>query len=119
MNKSVVAGLGCLVAVLAATSIARADCTEVKVGTDKAPRFSPPLGEKVIGAGRLQFYSAPDLHCRMKGVFIIPNDSVIAYGQTDDGWTSVMYMKGNYDQGWVRSSRLKVTGTMGPSYDHE
>jgi hypothetical protein len=117
MRKPVVAILACLLTPLVASSVARAACKKVTVGTDKAPRFAPPLAAKVIGAGRLHFHSAPDFHCRMKGVFVIPNDSLVAYGQTDDGWTSVMYIKGNYDLGWVRSSRLKTTGTIAPSYE--
>ena len=82
-----------------------------------APIYSPPLGQVVIGAGRLQFYSAPSDVCPMTGVFIIPRDAVIAYSATDDGWTSVMYLRadGSDVQGWVRSSRLRTTGTMGPS----
>ncbi|MEW6767839.1 MAG: hypothetical protein AB1342_07390 [Pseudomonadota bacterium] len=94
-----------------------AGCNEPDAGSDKAAMFSPPLGEVVTGAGRLQFYSAPDMACAMQGVFIIPKDQVIAYADTDDGWTSVMYTNprtNNVVQGWVRSARLKSTGTVGP-----
>jgi len=69
----------------------------------------------VTGAGRLQFHSAPDSACPIKGVFIIPKDAVIAYAQTRDGWTSVMYLNprtGSDVSGWVRSARLKTIGTM-------
>lgn len=93
-----------------------ADCREPATGTNKVPLLSPPLSEVVTGAGRLQFYSAPDRNCVMKGVFVIPKDGVIAYAQSDDGWTSVMYLNpktGESVSGWVRSSRLKARGTVG------
>ena len=38
--------------------------------------------------------------------------------ETNDGWSSVAYFGGktaNDVSGWVRSARLKTTGTMGPS----
>jgi hypothetical protein len=75
------------------------------------------LSEVVVGAGRLQFYSAPDPRCTMNGVFVIPRDELIVYAQSHDGWSSVMYTnpkKGNSVTGWVKSSRLKETGTVGP-----
>src|SRR6185437_4026290 len=68
-----------------------ADCKEPETGTKDIPAFSPPLSELVTGTGRLQFYSAPDQNCAMKGVFVVPKDQLIAYAQSDDGWTSVMY----------------------------
>jgi hypothetical protein len=95
---------------------AYADCKEPETGTKAVPLFSPPLGEIVIGAGRLQFYSAPNPNCIMTGVFVIPKDELVAYAQSNDGWSSVMYSNprtGRDVSGWVRSSRLKQTGTMG------
>lgn len=92
-------------------------CREPQEGTKSAPMFSPPLANVVTGTGRLQFYSAPNLHCPIGGVFVIPKDQLVAYAQTDDGWSSVMYLNpktGNDVSGWVRSARLKVTGTVGP-----
>jgi hypothetical protein len=52
----------------------------------------------------------------MTGVFVIPKDELIAYAQSSDGWSSVMYSNprnGGSVSGWVRSSRLKETGTVG------
>lgn len=97
----------------------QAACTEPQTGSDRAPALSPPLSQVVTGTGRLQFHSAPDSACPMKGVFIIPKDAVIAYAQTRDGWSSVMYLNprtGNDASGWVRSARLKTVGTMGPRH---
>jgi hypothetical protein len=105
-----------LLNIVAAPALA-ADCKEPQTGTKDVPIFSPPLANVVTGAGRLQFYSAPDEHCAINGVFVIPKDELVAYAETNDGWSSVMYVNprnGNVVSGWVRSTRLKQTGTMGP-----
>ncbi|MGD9657205.1 MAG: hypothetical protein AB7U61_06135 [Methylocystis sp.] len=93
-------------------------CQEPSAGSDEAPLISPPRGNVVIGTGRLQFYSAPSTRCAIKGVFVVPGDSLISYAETDDGWVSVMYVSpksANSVTGWVRGSRLRDTGTMGPT----
>ena len=105
-----------VVFVLLVSGPALADCKEPETGTKNVPIFSPPLSEVVIGAGRLQFYSAPDPNCAMKEVFVIPKDQLIAYAQSNDGWSSVMYVNprtGDSVSGWVRTSRLKQTGMVG------
>lgn len=92
-------------------------CKEPRSGTSRVPILSPPLANVVTGKGRLQFYSAPNLHCPISGVFVIPNDELVAYAQTSDGWSSVTYFHpgtSNDVSGWVRSARLKATGTVGP-----
>ena len=94
-----------------------AACKEPQTGTDDAPMLSPPLGKAVVGTGRLQFFSAPDVGCAMKGVFVVPRDDLTAYAETSNGWSSVLYINphdGNSVQGWVRSERLRTTGTDGP-----
>lgn len=97
----------------------RADavCKEPKMGSNEAPMLSPPTSNVVTGAGRLQFYSAPEPGCPMKGIFVIPRDELIAYARTGNGWSSVMYMNPRTTDsvsGWVRSERLRQTGTVGP-----
>jgi hypothetical protein len=102
--------------VVSVSSPAFADCREPETGTKNIPLFSPPLSAVVTGAGRLQFYSAPNASCAMAGVFVVPKDELITYAQSNDGWSSVMYSNpstGNNVSGWVRSSRLKETGTVG------
>jgi hypothetical protein len=102
--------------VLSATAPAFADCKEPDTGTKNIPAFSPALSAIVMGAGHLQFYSAPKTDCMMTGVFVIPKDELITYAQSNDGWSSVMYSNprtGNTVSGWVKSSRLKATGTVG------
>jgi len=108
--------LGCAT-VFAPVARAATPCKEPETGTKQVPMLSPPMANVVTGAGRLQFYSAPNPACPMNGVFVIPGDEPIAYAQTDDGWSSVMYTNprtGNNVSGWVRSGRLKDTGTVGP-----
>jgi len=102
--------------VVSVSSPAFADCREPETGTKNIPVFSPPLSAVVTGAGRLQFYSAPNPNCAMAGVFVVSKDELITYAQSNDGWSSVMYSHpktGNNVSGWVRSSRLKETGTVG------
>jgi hypothetical protein len=90
---------------------AQAACAEPELGTDRAPLVSPAEFYEVVGAGRLQFYSAPDFACKMRGVFVIPKDTLIVYALTRDGWASVMYVGArDTPMGWVRSDRLKDTG---------
>jgi hypothetical protein len=119
--KALLAAIACgAIALGTLAASARAEtpgCNEPETGTKDVPMFSPPLSERVTGMGRLQFYSAPNLRCAMNGVFVIPKDELIAYGETNDGWSSVMYVNsrtGNSVQGWVRSERLKAAGTVGP-----
>ena len=118
MRPFAIAFVFALALVLSLGAPAFADCKEPQTGTRKVPLFSPPLSEVAIGTGRLQFYSAPNLNCIMPGVFVIPKDQLIAYAQSNDGWTSVMYLNpktGDSVSGWVKSSRLKTTGKVGPS----
>jgi hypothetical protein len=119
LRKTSLARIACGIVVLniAAAPAFAAECKEPQTGTKDVPVFSPPLANVVTGVGRLQFYSAPDEHCAIDGVFVIPKDELVAYAETNDGWSSVMYMNtrsGNVVLGWVRSTRLKQTGTMGP-----
>ncbi len=113
-----IAFISALLGLLGGSAVAETPpCKEPATGTKDVPLFAPPLAHVVTGAGRLQFYSAPDARCPMNGVFVIPEDEVIAYAQTDDGWSSVTYSNpktGNNVSGWVRSARLKETGTVGP-----
>jgi hypothetical protein len=117
LTKIALASAVVLSALFSDTTLAAASCQEAATGTKNVPLFSPPISEVVIGAGRLQFYSAPNDACAMRGIFVIPKDQLIAYAQSNDGWTSVMYTNprtGNVVSGWVRSARLKETGTVGP-----
>jgi hypothetical protein len=112
-----IAGAILVWALFSTPALAATLCAEPATGTKDFPAFSPPLGEVVIGTGRLQFFSAPDPRCPMRGVFVVPGDQVIAYAQSTNGWSSVMYSNpktGTTVSGWVRSARLKEMGTVGP-----
>lgn len=65
---------------------------------------------KVSGVGRLQFYSAPNKKCALKGVFVIPGDRLYAYVEYKSFY-SVMYLSRDGDQitGWVEKGRLTET----------
>jgi len=69
-----------------------------------------PVEFKVVGQGRLYFYSAPFPECKT-AIFIIPND----YGYTQslhDGWASITYFSQQVDDvisGWVEAKRLEIT----------
>jgi len=105
-----------VLALLLVPGAAFASCEEPAQGSKAAPSLSPPLSVVVIGKGRVPFYSAPNSGCTMKGVFVVPKDEVIAYAQSG-AWSSVLYTNprtGNTVSGWVKSSRLKKTGTVGP-----
>jgi hypothetical protein len=69
-------------------------------------------GFKVIGRGRLQFYSAPDERCKTPGTFILPGEKVDAHSAFA-GYTSVDYFNiktRSSASGWVKSDRLAPTG---------
>ena len=117
-GKFAVRHFGSMVALLLSTASALAEvsCDEPQAGTRNVPLFSPPISEVVIGVARLQFFSAPNMRCPIKGVFIVPGDQVISYAQTAGGWSSVTYSNtktGNTISGWERSSRLKAVGAVG------
>jgi hypothetical protein len=106
-------------ALLTCTREATADisCSEVSKQAEKEQSLINPVsGFKVIGTGRLYFYSAPDGHCRLRDVFLVPGDEITAYDEFM-GWLDVMYTnpKTSEDyEGWVDSKRLKFIGTEQP-----
>ncbi len=66
---------------------------------------------------RTYFHSAPTDQCKIKNLFIIPKDSVIAYQyikNENKDWMYIMYLdkNGNYPTGWVLKKDFKETGTM-------
>ena len=67
-------------------------------------------GHTVIGQGRLQFFSAPCVGCKLQGVFIRPGERVNAY-LASSGYVLVMYLDtktGSEANGWVQQNRLKA-----------
>ena len=63
---------------------------------------------QVLGQGRLQFYSAPDAACPLRGIFILPGEPVVPLQQAAR-FTAVHYVNprtGGQASGWVLSERL-------------
>ena len=119
--KTVLASIACGAALLASSALAEAaeGCEQPKTGTPETPIFSPPVSEVVKGKGNVQFYSAPNYHCVMKGVFAVPKDKLLTQAQTEDGWSSVTYANpktGENVSGWVRSVRLKEPTAAGSKF---
>lgn len=74
---------------------------------------------RVGGSGRLQFYSAPDVRCVEKDVFVVPGNELYAYVEYGK-YYSVMYVAndGNQANGWVEKERLIESHTgIAPDYD--
>lgn len=74
-------------------------------------------GRKVIGKGRLQFYSAPAKKCEINGLFVIPGDELDASVEYGD-FVAVTYLTkdGKLVDGWVERNRLIETGVgVGPN----
>ena len=81
--------------------------------------FSPPNSRCGDRSGKAAiFFRAPNFHCAISGVFVIPEGrTLVEYARTDDGWSSVIDFNsraGGDAEGWVRSARLKAMGTVGP-----
>lgn len=118
MRKFVLAVLTVL-SLSASLVSAQGACNNISKQVESEQVFlNPPASHKVIGEGRLYFYTVPNESCRSKYVFVIPGDELTAYTEFK-GWYSVMYINPktgkNYD-GWVRSERLKMIGTIRPKF---
>lgn len=102
------------------TSFAQSCNSLDKQASQQSVRYQPRLSMQVIGQKgyRSHFYAAPSEQCKLKQLFLIPKDSVIAYEEIkSDGqtWVSVMYVRndGETVQGWMKNKDLKVTGKIG------
>lgn len=89
-----------------------------KIGNEKVYFPSPLETYRIIGKGRLYFYSAPDKKCKISNnLFIIPNDIVIPYFEYNN-YYYVGYMNNIDISGWVYKNRLQPTGEyIGPTDD--
>ena len=85
-------------------------CTKLAAKVDSLDEYYlPPIEGKVIGNKRLYFYTAPDLQCKMKGIFMIKNDSLTVYS-TYKNWLRVMYIGKNGEDyvGWVSAKMVRI-----------
>ena len=84
---------------------------------EKSTAGATPAMRMVNAGGRLYFHSAPDERCRLKGVFVVPNDRLEVFA--DHGaYTEVIYwhsVTGAGTAGWVPSARLAEMHQM-PGY---
>lgn len=108
-----------MLAVSSATFADQASCDKIHSQIEKQEALlNPPTSYKVVGEGRLYFYTAPHESCRTKDIFVVPGDDLIAYTEYK-GWYSVLYANpktGKDYDGWVKSKRLKMTGTIRPKF---
>jgi hypothetical protein len=108
---------GCFtLAALMAPAAHAAGCASPDAYSARVAGLHPSLSAIVVGQGRLQYYSEPDWRCPIKDLFVIPKDDMIVYAMTSDGWSEVVFVHAkNSPLSWVRSSRLKLGGAMGPT----
>lgn len=95
-----------------------AGCDEINNAAEVKQAIVPSdeSGYKVTNKGRTYFYSAPDVNCKIDGVFIIHGDSVNVYAEYN-GFSSVIFFKkdGSSVDGWIHSNAISATGTgIGP-----
>lgn len=97
------------------------DCQALaEQASQRSAMYSPRVSMQVVGQKgyRSHFYSAPSESCKYSNLFLIPNDSVIAYDEVTMGgqsWVSVMYVRkgGDTVEGWMKRKDFKVTGRIG------
>lgn len=111
-------GLVLLLAALSACSpaFARADCPALDAAADSAGTIVLDFGSgrDVVGRRRAQLYSAPDLACRIDGLFVFRGDVLFAQLE-HNGFTRVAVTPTTRSDGrdviaWVRTSRLRENG---------
>jgi len=98
----------------AAAARASQSCDSIEAAALKSAARVPGYasGYTVIGKGRLQFLSAPEISCKLPGEFILPGDRVNAY-LVSSGYVLVTYLDtktGSEANGWVQQSRLQANG---------
>ncbi|MBK8535346.1 MAG: hypothetical protein IPL59_09545 [Candidatus Competibacteraceae bacterium] len=109
MNRmtGILLGLVALLSIASAQTVNESPPSRCQSKEDLAEPFTP-VEFKVVGQGRLYFYSAPFPECKMT-IFIIPND--YGYSQAlHEGWASITYFsQGDVISGWVEAKRLEMT----------
>ena len=97
-------------------AIADVDCVALDQTAEQAGEIVPDTGSgrDIVGKGPLQFYSAPDLKCKMHGLFVIPGDTLFAQAEYK-GFTKVAFIAMRKTDkkdviAWAASARLKGNG---------
>jgi len=103
-----------LLALLSSAKVLAGNCEHLNNNAQTAGTHIPAYssGKTVIGKGRLQFYSAPNLDCKLPGIFILPGENVDAYIEHQN-FMSILYINPQTSEetmGWVISEKLKPNG---------
>ncbi|MHA3052687.1 hypothetical protein [Acinetobacter sp. ANC 4640] len=107
---------------LSSSLYASPNCDDLaKIANDNGAIYGSKYSFTVQGQKgfRSYFYSAPSEQCKINQLFIIPNDSVIAYQEFKNEnqlWMYVMYIgKDGVDtEGWVKAKDFKMSGRISP-----
>lgn len=76
--------------------------------------YHPPSEARVIGSGKIGFYSAPNAECKFKGLFVVKGNYLTVY-KSYNGWINVMYVAKSGEDfiGWLPESKVKIVGQYG------
>lgn len=90
-----------------------------KIANENSLQYGTKYAFKVQGlkGTRVHFHSAPSKYCVNKNLFIIPNDSVIAYQEfinENQQWFYAKYIDkdGNDHDGWFLQENFKLSGSI-------
>lgn len=119
MKKLLIASL---LATLSFGSLAQPSCQDLdKIAQDNGDQYGTKYSFTAQGpkGSRIYFHSAPSSNCKIKQLFIIPKDSVVAYQEfknENQTWLYVMYIAkdGTDTEGWMLKKDLKVSGSIDP-----
>lgn len=98
------------------------NCAQLsKIADDNGLQYGTKASFVVQGEKgfRTYFHSAPSSQCKIKELFLIPKDSVIAYQEfknQNKTWLYVMYIdkNGKDTSGWMLESDFKMSGSLSP-----
>ena len=76
--------------------------------------YYPSAEAKVIGGGKVAFYSSPSAECKSKGVFVVTGNYLTVY-KSYKGWVNVMYVAKDGEDfiGWLPENKVKIVGQYG------
>ena len=96
-------------------SASESNCTKLadEAGDSGIPYY-PSAEAKVIGGGKVGFYSSPNAKCKVKGVFVVKGNYLTVF-KTYKDWVNVMYVAKNGEDfiGWLPESKVKIVGQYG------
>ena len=98
------------------------NCSQLsKIADDNSITYGTKASFVVQGQKgfRTYFHSAPSSQCKIKELFLIPKDSIVAYQEfknQNKTWLYVMYIdkNGKDTSGWMLESDFKISGSLSP-----